>query len=106
MNNEQSQELKKLILDEISFRNEFRKKRTELENLVDPITAHVNECCNWWEKNMPKALEIVVLMDNGSNLKISRPKREKCYVESYLPFGIQYEECHTINIDSIEIAKE
>ena len=47
MNKEQSEQLKQLILNEMAFRKEFRAKRQELENLVDPITKHVRECRKW-----------------------------------------------------------
>jgi hypothetical protein len=99
MNKEQSKQLKKLILKEIAFRKEFRAKRQELENLVNPITKHVRECCKWWDANLPNALEVVVIMNNGTSLKLVKPKEELCSVESYLPFGIDYEECQVINID-------
>jgi hypothetical protein len=45
MKNEQTDKLKELILKEISLRQNFKRKQEELENLVDPITKHVDECC-------------------------------------------------------------
>lgn len=98
MNKEQSEQLKQLILNEMAFRKEFRAKRQELENLVDPITKHVKECRKWWEKNLPNALEVVVIMDNGTSLKLVKPKDEVCSVQSYLPFGVDYEECQVIDV--------
>lgn len=100
MNTEQSEKLKQLILNEMAFRKEFREKRQELENLVSPITKHVKECCKWWEDNLPNALEIVVLMDNGTSLKLIKPKLEDCSVESYLPFGVDFSECQVIEVGS------
>ena len=98
MNKEQSEQLKQLILNEMAFRKEFRAKRQELENLVEPITKHVRECRKWWEHNLPNALEVVVIMDNGTSLKLVKPKDEVCSVESYLPFGVDYEECQVIDV--------
>jgi hypothetical protein len=93
MNKEQSEQLKQLILNEMAFRKEFRAKRQELENLVDPITKHVRECRKWWNTNLPNALEVVVIMDKGTPLKLIKPKDEVCSVESYLPFGVDCQEC-------------
>ena len=98
MNKEQSEQLKQLILNEMAFRKEFRTKRQELENLVDPITKHVRECRKWWEQNLSNALEVVVIMDNGTSLKLVKPKDEVCSVVSYLPFGVDYEECQVIDV--------
>ena len=100
MNTEQSEKLKQLILNEMAFRKEFREKRQELENLVSPITKHVKECCKWWEDNLPNALEIVVIMDNGTSLKLIKPKLEDCSVESYLPFGVDFSECQVVEVGS------
>lgn len=98
MNKEKSKELKQLILNEMSFRKEFREKRDELEDLVDPITKHVRECVKWWEQNLPDTQEILVNMDDGTSLKLVKPKMEVCSVESYLPFGVDFTECKVINI--------
>ncbi len=80
----------------MDFRRDFRAKRKELEDMVDPITKHVRLCCEWWDKNLPTALEIVVVMDDGTALKLTKPKKEPCSVESYLPFGVDFEECTVI----------
>jgi hypothetical protein len=98
MNKEHSEQLKQLILNEMAFRKEFRAKRQELENLVDPITKHVRECLKWWDANFPNTLEVVVIMDNGTSLKLVKPKDEVCSVESYLPFGVEYVECQVIHV--------
>ena len=98
MNKEQSKELRQLILNEMAFRKEFRAKRQELESLVAPITKHVRECRKWWDTNLPNALEVVVIMDNGTSLKLVKPKDEVCSVESYLPFGVDYKECQIIDV--------
>jgi hypothetical protein len=94
---ENSKELKKMILDEIKFRDEFRAKRQELEKMVDPISKHVRLCCEWWERNLPNTKEIIVNMDNGDTLKLTRPTLEKCSVESYLPFGVDFSQCTVID---------
>ena len=36
------------------------------------------------------------MMDNGTSLKLVKPKLEDCSVESYLPFGIDFSECQVI----------
>lgn len=98
MKKEQSDTLKELILREISLRQNFRQKREELESLVDPITKHVDECCKWWENNLPNVNEVVVIMDNKTTLRLSKPIKEVCSVESYLPYGIDFEECQIIDV--------
>ena len=88
MNAHQLETLKNLILLEEYNRAEFRRKRDELEALVDPITEHVRNCYEWWNANLPNADEVVVVMEDGTPFKILRPKLEVCKVESYLPFGV------------------
>ena len=100
MNIEKSKELKQLLLNEMAFRNEFREKRKELEALVSPISKHVKDCCKFWAQNLPNVEEIIIMMDNGTSLKLVKPKLEDCSVESYLPFGIDFSECEVINIGS------
>ena len=100
MNTEKSNQLKQLILNEIAFRKEFREKRQELENLVSPISKHVKECCKFWAENLSEAEEVLVMMDNGTSLKLVKPKLEDCSVESYLPFGIDFSECQVIDVSS------
>lgn len=99
MNKETINVLKVQILKEIALRKEFREKRKELEDMVDPISRHVRLCCEWWDKNLPKAKEVTVIMDNGTTLRLTRPTLEKCSVESYLPFGVDFEECEVINLN-------
>ncbi len=99
MDKEKSIEFKELIKNEIEFRERFRKARAELEALIDPVTKHVRECNRFWNRELPKAEEIVVVMDNGTTLKIKRPKDEVASCESYLPFGIDFSECEVINIE-------
>jgi hypothetical protein len=99
MNKETTTELKQLILNEMGLRKEFREKRKELEDLVSPISKHVRECCEWWENNLPNSQEIVIIMDNKTSLKLTKPTLEKCSVESYLPFGVDYLECEVIDFN-------
>ena len=96
MDKGKARELKQMIADEMDLRAHFRAKRSELESMVDPITNHVRHCCDWWDKNLPTALEIVVVMDNGTALKLTKPEREVCGVETYLPYGVDYSECTVI----------
>lgn len=98
MKNEQTDKLKELILKEISLRQNFKRKQEELESLVDPITKHVDECCKWWKNNLPNVNEVVVIMDNKTTLRLSKPKKEVCSVEIYLPYGIDFEECLVIDV--------
>lgn len=98
MNKQQTEKLKQLILNDMAFRKEFRAKRQELENMVDPITKHVKECCKWWEQNLPNVLEVVVVMDDNTALKLVKPKNEVCSVETYLPFGMDYQTCQLIDV--------
>ena len=100
MNTEKSNQLKQLILNEIAFRKEFMEKRQEVENLVSPISKHVKECCKFWAENLSEAEEVLVMMDNGTSLKLVKPKLEDCSVESYLPFGIDFSECQVIDVSS------
>lgn len=76
MNKEQLEKLKQLIINEMAFRKEFRAKRQELGSLVYPIAKHVKECCKWWEQNLPNSSEIIVIMDDGTSFKITKPKDE------------------------------
>lgn len=99
MKKEKSEELKKMILDEMKFREDFRNKRKELEEMVSPISKHVRLCCEWWEENLPNAKEITVIMNNGTTLKLTKPTLEKCSVESYLPFGVYFSECEVIDFN-------
>jgi len=100
MNKEIADQLKQLILNEIAFRKEFRETRDRLESLVDPITAHVENCCKFWKENFPEIKEVIAIMNNGTALKIVKPKYEVAKIESYLPFGIDFsEECQVINIE-------
>ena len=99
MTKENAEELKKMILNEMNLREDFREKRKQLESLVDPISKHVRLCCEWWEKNLPNAKEVAVIMDNGATLKLTKPSLEKCSVESYLPFGVDFSECEVIDFN-------
>lgn len=99
MDKETAAQLKDLISNEIKFREEFRALREKLEYLVDPISEHVYKCNKFWEENFPKISEIVVIMNNGTNLKITRPKQERAVVETFLPYGIDFQECEIVNVE-------
>ena len=99
MTKENAEELKKMILNEMNLREDFIEKRKQLESLVYPISKHVRLCCEWWEKNLPNAKEVAVIMDNGATLKLTKPSLEKCIVESYLPFGVDFSECEVIDFN-------
>lgn len=98
MTKEQSEKLRQLILNEIAFRKEFREKRKALEDLVFPITEHVDECCRFWKNVMDDPDEVVVIMDDNTTFKLTKPKNEVCSVQSYLPFGMEYQECKVVSI--------
>ena len=99
MTKENTEELRQMILTEMNLREDFRAKRKELERMVDPISKHVRLCCEWWEKHLPNAKEIAVIMDNGTSLKLTKPTLEKCSVETYLPFGVDFLECEVIDFN-------
>lgn len=100
MDKEQSIELKQLILNEIAYRKEFKELRDKLNEMSSPITKHNRECCVWWSNNLKNVEEVVVIMDNGTSLKIVKPKLEECSVETYLPYGIDFTECDVIDFNS------
>lgn len=100
MEKEKGLELKQLILNEIQFRLQWREARKQLEDLIDPITQHNHDCCNFWDKNLKNVEEMLVIMDNGTSLKLIKPKREPASCESYLPFGIDFTECPVINFEN------
>jgi exonuclease VII small subunit len=100
MDNEILEELKQLFFNEKAYREEFRRKRQELENLVQPITNHVEKSCKFWEQNLQGLEEVVVVMEDGLAYKIVKPKKEVCSFESNLPFGIDFTECKVLRLDS------
>lgn len=96
INEDSLKELKQFILNEISYRKEFRELVAQLNELVDPISKHNRKCYEWWYLNLPETDEIIVIMDNDTTLKITRPKRKECSVETYLPYGIDFQEIKVI----------
>lgn len=100
MNTQKAQKLKELTLKEIELRKKWREAVKTLQDLVQPVTDHNQECCEFWAENFPNALEIAVIMDNDTTYKIVKPKREVAKQEAYLPYGIDYSECEVINVFS------
>lgn len=98
MTKKENEELKQLFLDEIQFRIEWRAAVDTLQKLVDPVSKHNRKCCEFWDKNLNKASEILLIMDNGKSYKIIRPDREEAKQEAYLPYGIDFHECETIDL--------
>ena len=98
MNKEIGKELKELTLQEIEFRNAWREALDKLNSLVDPISKHNRKCCEFFNNHLPNAQEIIMVMDNETTLKIIAPKMEVAYVETYLPYGIDFEECQLIDV--------
>jgi len=98
---EQSDYLRLLMLNEIDYRKKFRDARAVVEDLVGPITKHNKECCQFWNKFFPDAEEIVIIMDNGESLKLVRPVLEECSIETYLPYGIDFKEHHTVKMNGV-----
>ena len=91
-------ELEALFEREIELREQFRSKRKELEDLVQVIQNHVGNCNQFWTKNIPDDVEsFVVIRKNGKAHKINPPDKDKCYVESYLPFGIDFSDATVFN---------
>jgi hypothetical protein len=103
MNENEAKEFKQLLSDEINIRERFRKARAKLEEMVSVASKHNRECCDFWGKHLPEAKEVVLTMDNGLAFKITRPEREKASCESYLPYGIDYEQLPAIQIDTMDV---
>ena len=97
MNTQNAQKLKELTLKEIELRKKWMEEVKTLQDLVEPATEHNRECCEFWEKNLPNAIEIVVILDNETTYKIIKPKREVAMQEAYLPYGIDFSKCEIIN---------
>jgi len=100
MDNIKAQKLKELTLKEIKLRKEWREAVKVLQDLIQPVTDHNQECCEFWNENFPNVLEMVVIMDNNIAYKIVKPKREVAKQEAYLPYGIDYSDCEVINVAS------
>lgn len=98
MNEEQLQQLKDLIESEDSIRKEWRETINTLKCLVGSATKHNRESCKFWNQNLESEDSIVVNIDNKT-LVISRPKLEDASQEAYLPYGIDYKEMKSIDID-------
>lgn len=96
---DEKHDLEALINREMELRRKWREAKAVLENLVDPITEHNNNCCKWWNENATNKEEIIVT-GTRINLKINKPKLEAASVETYLPYGIDYSEIEVINIRS------
>lgn len=91
-------ELEALFKREIELRKQFREKRKELEDMVQIIQDHVGQCNQFWHKHIPDDIEsFVVVRKNGKSFKVNPPDKDKCFVESYLPFGIDYSDAVVIN---------
>jgi hypothetical protein len=86
-----AEQFKKLHETEIQLREQFRTKRKELENMVSTIDNHVAKCSKFWYEHIPDDVEsFIVVFENDQALKINPPDKDKCFVESYLPFGIDF----------------
>jgi len=91
-------EFTELMKNEIEFRKEFRKKRKKLEDMVQKIQNHINKCNQFWDEHFDcDAEKFIVTMKNKKSYEIGRPDKEKCSVESFLPFGIDYKKISVID---------
>ena len=91
-------EFTKLIKNEITLREEFRQKRKELESMVNKIHNHIGQCNQFWEKYLETDVEkFIVIMKDNKSYEIGRPDKERCKVESFLPFGIDYKNASVID---------
>lgn len=87
-----------LLSTEIELRERFRAKRKELGDMVQEITNHIGNCNQFWAKHIsPDVEKFVVTLKDGKAFEIGRPDKDKCYVESYLPFGIDYANASVYN---------
>lgn len=100
MDKKTAQKLKQLTLNEIDFRKKWRNAVSVLQNLVQPVTNHNQECCEFWNANLPNETEITIIFDNNTTLKIKKPEREVATQEAYLPYGIDFVECKLFDIAS------
>ena len=100
MNSETAKELKQLTLNEIEFRKKWRDAVSVLQSLVQPVTNHNQECCEFWNENLPNESEITIIFDNDTTLKIQKPEREVATQNAYLPYGIDFAECKLFDIAS------
>lgn len=96
-----AQKIKELTLKEIEFRQKWRGAVKNLQNLVQPISDHNKECVEFWNHNLGDSQEILIIMDNGVNYKVTRPIREVATQEAYLPYGIDFEECKVFKTELI-----
>ena len=100
MNTKTANKLKQLTLNEIKFRNKWRAAVKILQDLVQPITNHNQECCEFWADNFPNEKEITIIFDNKTTLKITKPELEVAKQEAFLPYGIDFVECKVFDITS------
>lgn len=100
MNTKTANKLKQLTLNEIEFRKKWRDAVKILQDLVQPITNHNQECCEFWSANFPNEKEITIIFDNKTTLKITKPEREVAKQEAFLPYGIDFVECKVFDITS------
>ncbi len=91
-------EFNDILNAEIELRERFKTKRQELEDMVQEITNHIGNCNQFWNKHISEDVEkFVVTLKDGKAFEIKRPDKEKCYVESYLPFGVDYTNASVFN---------
>lgn len=57
MNTQKAQKLKKLTLKEIELRKKWREAVKTLQDLVQPITDHNQECCEFWAETFQMHLK-------------------------------------------------
>ena len=100
MDKKTAQKFKQLTLNEIDFRKKWRDAVSVLQSLVQPVTNHNQECCEFWNTNLPNESEITIIFNNDTTLKIQKPEREVATQEAYLPYGIDFVECKLFDIAS------
>lgn len=88
-------EFKELFKNENHLRDEWRELRAQMEALVQPITNHIEACNKFWAKHCGEADEVLIMITlkgTKSAVSVMKPKKEVASIETYLPFGIDYQE--------------
>ncbi len=90
--------LKELIMQEAEYRQKWHSAVKALQDLIDPITDHNQECVKFWEENFGRWDKQIVVMKDFEGLLLTRPKREAASMEAYLPYGIDFEAIPLLDI--------
>ena len=95
------EKLQSLFQREELIRKQWQSARSSMESLVQPVQDHYQQCLEWWNENINPNINQIIVQYEGRSIELIRPSiGEKCTVESYLPYGINFKEIGTIiNLD-------